>query len=860
MVRTTDPSRAAARPGRLAGWVDGILEARPTRIVLSAAIVASLVPQPALGIPNAYFVALFAAELAARIYVFWDARRRGTSGTAPAWTLSLLLLDFLALLSFAPVPETWAEARWLRVFRLSRMLLLAGYWAPLAKDLWLVVSRRERWQQVLWMGVAVGLLSFAGATLLAHLGGGEVDFDEDGTASANDRRFFALLWWSFRQIQDPGNMLASPSSTVALFVSLVLTVFGLFLVSFLIGLGTDVVRELLELGRVRPPGLAGHTVIVNVDARAERLLRELFGFYRKSEGLRRALENPTSLRHLWDGLRGTVAPDFVVTGPTPEEPAFLKDRDFARVVYRSATEREQDFLERVDGHRARRLLLLADHERPDPDARTVETMFFLAGALDEAGHDGPAKRLLLAEVLDEAHLAAAEAALASTRTVRGIAVPTERLAGLFWSCLVREPGAGRLLTELLSSRGREIYTVIFDAEALSLRVPRPAWMPADPKEAFPAFEAHALGLSERSVAPFALLCGRRGDEAYGHLDVYFGGDDPVPDAPVRGMAVVADNVAGARALAVARPAGGSDPGDPPPLSFEPAVGAGALRRVVVLGFRRATAHMAADLLRACPTLDVLVLVPDERAARRARGHLSAHALACSLSRARHESGTFRVEGAAVRYVCSAGEGRIAVAVADVTDPTVLDGLPDGFGSICDADAVVFVAEPSGAADARTTAAVFEILALSALHGRTPPRLLVEVSEAELAHRLAADLGRRFWDAPGHVEVHAYDELRSLFLFQSVVVPGFDALYTTMLSSRGRRLRRLVPSPPPAGPVTFPDLVRAASARSLRLLAVEVGDGPHDPDARLFVAPRPDEEGYRVVPSKLAAVWAVVSPS
>ncbi len=34
-----------------------------------------------------------------------------------------------------------------------------------------------------------------------------------------------------------------------------LTLFGLFLVSFLIGLGTDVVHELLELSRLRPAGL-----------------------------------------------------------------------------------------------------------------------------------------------------------------------------------------------------------------------------------------------------------------------------------------------------------------------------------------------------------------------------------------------------------------------------------------------------------------------------------------------------------------------------------------------------------------------------------------------------------------------------
>ncbi|RMG98797.1 MAG: hypothetical protein D6705_04825 [Deltaproteobacteria bacterium] len=861
----TPTNEANARSGRLAAQVERILEARPVRILLSAAIVASLVPDFEAPWPMAWFATLFAAEFVARGFVLWDTRRRGVDGGVGIGAWGLLVLDFLALLSFAPVPATWQEARWLRVFRLSRMLLLAGYWAPLARDLWVIVSRRERWQQVIWMGVAVALLSFAGATLIFHLGDGEVDFDGDGRITAHDRGFFNLLWWSFRQIQDPGNMIASPRSVAALVVSLVLTVFGLFLVSFLIGLGTDVVRELLELGRVRPPGLAAHTVIVNVDSRIEELLRELFRFYRKSEGLRRALRSPSRLHRLWDGLRGTVGPDFVVTGKTAEEPEFLKDRDFRRVIYRAATEREQDFLERVDGHRARRLLLLADHEREDADARTVETLFFLASALDaeDPGHDG--SRLLLAEVLDEAHVAAAETAVARARTVRGITVPSERLIGLFWATCLREPGAGRLLVELLTSHGREIYTVIFDARALSFRVSRPPWLPADPVAAMGPFVEHALSLPKRPVAPLALLCGRPGDEAYGHLDVYFGGGE-TPAAPVRGIVVVADNVAGARALATdERSEAPPPPASVWPLDVAPSAGLGDASgtgrpRVVVFGFRRSTAHMVADLLRAEPAASLTVVVGDEQEADGVRRALGAHALSCSLSGASHESGVFEVAATTIRYRCRHGEGTVEIAVADrtaVADPTFLDDLPGGLGSVCEVDAVCFVADPSGAADARITATVFEILTLATARRLVPPRLLVEVSETDLANRLAADLFARFPDVPDRVEVHAYDALRSFLLFQSVVVPGFDAIYTRILSSRGHRLRRVVPRAQPPASIAFPDLVRSCAARGLRLIAVEEGDGPTDPHRTLHVAPLPNDPGYAVYPGRLAALWVVM---
>lgn len=75
-------------------------------------------------------------------------------------------------------------------------------------------------------------------------------------------------------------MLAAPSSAAAVVVSMVLTVFGLLLVSFLIGLGTNVVREVMTVSHLRSPGLAGHTVIVHVNS-STALLEELVRYYQK---------------------------------------------------------------------------------------------------------------------------------------------------------------------------------------------------------------------------------------------------------------------------------------------------------------------------------------------------------------------------------------------------------------------------------------------------------------------------------------------------------------------------------------------------------------------------------------------------
>ena len=58
----------------------------------------------------------------------------------------------------------------------------------------------------------------------------------DGETTHSDRQFLVRLWWAFRQVQDPGNMMQDPASLVAVVVSVVLTVVGLFLVSLYGGL------------------------------------------------------------------------------------------------------------------------------------------------------------------------------------------------------------------------------------------------------------------------------------------------------------------------------------------------------------------------------------------------------------------------------------------------------------------------------------------------------------------------------------------------------------------------------------------------------------------------------------------------
>lgn len=242
------------------------LERFEVRLVLSAAIVVSLLPLDWVAGLDMVFFGLFALEFSLRCVSVWGGRARAdaASGDSARWVPWLLLvLDLVALSSFLPLVGS-GDNRWFRLVRLSRILLLFGYWAPLVHDLCNVALRGERGRQVALMGCVVTAAALGGAVVLDHgLGAASPDFDEDGNVDARDRQFFVRVWWAFRQIQDPGNMLAAPNVYLAVVVSLSLTVLGLFLFSFLIGLGGDIVRELLTIGRRRPPGFRGHTVVVN---------------------------------------------------------------------------------------------------------------------------------------------------------------------------------------------------------------------------------------------------------------------------------------------------------------------------------------------------------------------------------------------------------------------------------------------------------------------------------------------------------------------------------------------------------------------------------------------------------------------
>jgi hypothetical protein len=134
------------------------LETHVARLLLSTLILLSLLPLDELlqhafalhpstlpkSVLDLIFFCVFAPEFGVRLIVHLRRRRLGDQTFGETFLLSL---DLLATLSFLPV-WSFMSLSALRLVRLTRMVLLLGYWGGMLADLLRVLGRRERRFQV----------------------------------------------------------------------------------------------------------------------------------------------------------------------------------------------------------------------------------------------------------------------------------------------------------------------------------------------------------------------------------------------------------------------------------------------------------------------------------------------------------------------------------------------------------------------------------------------------------------------------------------------------------------------------------------------------------------------------------------
>ncbi len=401
-------------------WLRSRLDSYAARLILSAAIIGSLIVRE----PTPEFVwaliLLFGIEFVLRSTLWaYDTRRHGVRLASVA----LLLVDGLAFVSLLPLDVVADNLRYGRVIRL---MLLLSYWRPLFRDFLQIATQRQRLSQLLLVSTLALLLTGIGASVLRFVDTSRVDLDADGVISHRDASpdYQTVLWWAFRQVEDPGNLIDSTENGWLLALSLVLTVGGLFLVAVLIGIGTTLVEDLVKAGRTRPVGQKGHMVVLNVDENARGILRNIATYFEKQ----------------------VRKPRLVAQGLAPERPLFMNSPEFRRTEYRSGHCAQPEALAILDVEDARRVAVLTPGESRHSDAEAVTAVMSIRRTNQNAW--------IVVELNDPNNVAAALAAGAK----RTIPVPARRLAALVLAQELADPGRAQVLLSLVSLEGQELYT------------------------------------------------------------------------------------------------------------------------------------------------------------------------------------------------------------------------------------------------------------------------------------------------------------------------------------------------------------------------------------------------------------------
>jgi Trk K+ transport system NAD-binding subunit len=481
------------------------MERTTTRVVLSGLILLSLLPLPFVHELRLVFFAIFGTEVVLRTVMLFQAAPDPERRRRRVVEVVFLVFDVLATLSFLDWSHL-TDARFLRLFRLSRLLLLAGYWRGFLGDLWTITWQRERRYQLGFVA-AVVLVTTISAAAIVHVGVHDpFDFDDDGHVYAwqqdgteppsgevtpaldpEDTDFATQLWWAFRQVEDPGNLVEQPRHLPMLAVSLTLTIGGLLLFSFLIGVGTTVVEELVVLSRQRRLGIRRHVVVIGGGQHAHFLLEELAAFREKK----------------------VLRPRIVLFGSSAERPPALRERELRAIQYRHGDPSRPDQLLRADVDRASLVIVLA--EEHGGDAASVSRILAVRQVNPHC------------RIVADVQRAQNERSVLEAGGDNTTAVTTRRFVGLFLAAELLFPGLDALFRELLTSFGQELYLAPLPGGAGRI-------------ERFDRLVARSV--ADRSVVPLGIR--RNGDYEL----------NPPPDRPledVAGLLVVARSGAVAQA-------------------------------------------------------------------------------------------------------------------------------------------------------------------------------------------------------------------------------------------------------------------------------------------------------------------------
>ncbi len=254
------------------------------------------------GILNIIFLILFSIEALIRTITFVRYLIKNISDGIinKNWKLVLnefifLLIDILATLTFTPVFPSG-----LRLLRLLRLIKLSRYITSTFSDMGRIISQPGIKKQILLTLGVIVTLTFLGAIILNLVGinpqpenmnDSTIEIEDvnnnndDDDNDDNEMTFTQIIWHSLMYLlmPDPLGEIDIDSDPIGvIFVSLLMVLLGLVILSFIVGIGTEVVAELIEASRNKPLKFQNHIVIFGWNRIGNLFVKELLNMMKEN--------------------------------------------------------------------------------------------------------------------------------------------------------------------------------------------------------------------------------------------------------------------------------------------------------------------------------------------------------------------------------------------------------------------------------------------------------------------------------------------------------------------------------------------------------------------------------------------------
>lgn len=809
---------------RLIFRMGDLLESRPIRLGLAVLVILSLLPLGSIDLVlRPVFIVCFGIDLGVRFLV-WRADIHGTRAVTVG-SVAFAVVDSLAFVSFLPL-ELWIEDRdflaALSLLRLTRLAMLLRFGRGLARDLYAIITRREQVQTLAFVSGAVLLMSLVASIIVSQL--------SIRVTEAPAEPFTEKFWWAFRQLESPDNIVTSlEGEPIVIVLSIVLTLTGVFLIAFVIGVGSNVVDQLVRAERRRDLAYRGHTVVLGAVHEGEELIREFVRIYAKNRQVPAPERLLTWLRYMRPHGARTF-PRVALLSRRDEMPDFLVEPIMRWVVYRQGDESEPEGLQRVAAKEAKRAILLAQRSLGhETDAATISALAALRGENRDCHAyvevDDPEARDIVLQV-------------GGPNTV---ALDVPRFLGMFLCQHLLMPGIEGLYRDLLTADGVEFYTHIFagpDEHAAIDRLPetvRFADLAAWSARRGVVLAGVYLGSEParrngRGVVQMAGLVRwlNPADDVRDDAVAALGGRrDEIPTRALRGLIGIAESYLPLRSVAADLSSGhvrATDDVDHEATARADAALLSPRRgpmRVAMIGASDSLPSLLRELALFVPGVEILLVLSSRGGERTPLGR-RLEALGVGIDS--HDA----LPGIAGRELSLPRGGRLMIHTHDA--PDLARFAAERLREQPAVEAAVFLCEAEGAdRDARTAMRVLRFLRMleegSVPHGERL-HLVAEFLSVDKGTYLQkhVDVRRCGFGSVDDLRLTliARETIKSYFMVHSSFVPGVSEIYDELLEERGQDVVRFRWSGAP-GPVRWGAIVEALRRRGAIAIAVERRD-------------------------------------